>query len=138
MDAAQEPAGTAADLHVRVPAIAEQLHSLRRALRTWAIRVGMTGEVITDLVLAAYEAMANVVDHAYCDRIAGLLDLHAHADPAHRTVIVTVTDNGCWRRPPPGPTTRGRGLRLIRELSRHTKVSPSQHGTIVAMTYQLV
>lgn len=124
------------DLRVRVPAVAERLNQLRRAVADWAVQAGLTAETVTDLVLATYEAMANVVEHAYCDRAGGLLVLHAHVDIAHHAVIVTVTDYGHWR-PPHGPGTRGRGLRLIRGLTEHTEISPGAHGTTVAMTYHV-
>lgn len=125
------------DLRFRVPAVAARLQQLRRALRTWASHVGLATETVHDLVLAAYEAMANVVDHAYRGRLGGFMDLHAHSDPAHRTVTVTVTDYGRWRPPSQGDTSRGRGLRLIRGLAEHVKVTPSQHGTTVAMVYRM-
>jgi serine/threonine-protein kinase RsbW len=126
------------ELRFRVPAVVERLQQLRRALVDWATRIGLAAETIADLALAAYEAMANVVEHAYRDDGAGgLLDLHAHVDAKHRTVIVTVTDYGRWRLPPQDPSPRGRGLALIHGLTKHTKVSPSAHGTTVAMTYHL-
>jgi serine/threonine-protein kinase RsbW len=123
------------DLRVRVPANAQRLHQLRHTLDDWATRIGLAAEITSDLVLAAYEAMTNVVEHAYHDHSGGLLDLHAHADPAHHTVTVTVTDYGRWRPPPANPDSRGRGLLLIHGLTHHVKISPSQHGTTVTMTY---
>jgi serine/threonine-protein kinase RsbW len=126
------------ELRFRVPAVIERLHQLRRALVDWATRAGLTAEIVADLALAAYEAMANVVEHAYRgEHAGGLLDLHAHADPKLRTVTVTVTDFGRWRRPPQGPSSRGRGLALIQGLTQHTKISPSPEGTTVAMTYRM-
>jgi len=130
-----EPANE--ELRARVPAIAERIHQLRRALADWAARMGFTAEAVTDLVLAAYEAMANVVEHAYRDHLGGLLDLRAQVDAARRTVVVTVTDYGRWRPPAQGPTIRGRGLPLIRGLTKHTEINSSQRGTTVAMTYQM-
>lgn len=125
------------DLRFRVPAVVDRLQQLRRALTDWATRIGLAAETVTDLVLATYEAMANVVEHAYRDRLGGLLDLHAHVDQSHRTVTVIVTDYGRWLVPSHGPSLRGRGLLLIRGLTQHTEISPSQHGTTVAMTYRM-
>lgn len=125
------------DLRFRVPAVAERLQQLRRALRTWASHVGLAADTVHDLVLAAYEAMANVIDHAYRGRLAGFLDLHAHSDPAHGTVTVTVTDYGRWRPPSQDATSRGRGLRLIQGLTQQSKVTPSRRGTTVAMIYRM-
>ncbi|HYQ67325.1 ATP-binding protein [Actinophytocola sp.] len=127
----------AADLGFCVPAASERLHQLRQALIAWARRVGLAAEAASDLVLATYEAMANVVDHAYRGRSNGLLDLQARADRTRRTVTVTVTDYGRWRPPTQGPTLRGRGLALIRGLAQHTEIRPGRHGTTVAMTYRL-
>jgi len=127
----------AEDLGFCVPAASERLHQLRQALMAWARRVGLAAEAVSDLVLATYEAMANVVDHAYRDCSSGLLNLHARADRTHRTVTVTVTDYGRWRPPQQGPTLRGRGLALIRGLAQHTEIRPGQDGTTVAMTYRM-
>jgi anti-sigma regulatory factor (Ser/Thr protein kinase) len=56
---------------------------------------GDDAEQVDDLGLAAYEAMANVVDHAY-DRPGGVFDLHACR--SGDTVTVSVTDHGRWSR----------------------------------------
>jgi serine/threonine-protein kinase RsbW len=125
------------DLGFCVPAATERLHQLRQALMAWARRVGLAAEAVSDLVLATYEAMANVVDHAYHDCSSGLLNLHARADRTHRVVTVTVTDYGRWRPPQQGPTLRGRGLALIRGLAQYTEIRPGQDGTTVAMTYRM-
>jgi serine/threonine-protein kinase RsbW len=125
------------DLGFCVPAATERLHQLRQALMAWARRVGLAAEAVSDLVLATYEAMANVVDHAYHDCSSGLLNLHARADRTHRVVTVTVTDYGRWRPPQQGPTLRGRGLALIHGLAQYTEIRPGQDGTTVAMTYRM-
>lgn len=138
MDVVSEGDTAGTELRLRAPAVADRLHQLRRALADWACRLGLAADTISDLVLGAYEAMANVVEHAYHDRAGGLIDLYAHADSARRTVTVTVTDYGRWRPPPAGPTRRGRGLPLIHGLTKNAKISASPHGTTVAMTYQMV
>jgi serine/threonine-protein kinase RsbW len=136
MNAKSNGSGPVQELRFRIPAIAERLNNLRRALTEWATRIGLAAETVSDLVLATYEAMANVVEHAYRDHVGGLLDLHAHANLADGTVTVSVTDYGRWR-PPPDPGLRGRGLRLIHGLTQHTAISPGPHGTTVTMTYRL-
>ncbi|HEX6353428.1 ATP-binding protein [Actinophytocola sp.] len=125
------------DLHCRVPAWAGSLTRVRQALSDWATRLGLAARIVEDVVLAAYEALANVVEHAYRDTVVGLLDLCARADRARGTVTVTVTDYGRWRPPPSNRGTRGRGLRLIRGLATHAEIRPSQSGTTVTMTYPL-
>jgi len=120
-----------------VPAATDQLSPLRCALTDWATRLGVAAHIVEDLVLATYEAMANVVEHAYRDRGSGALDLHAHADRVRGTVTVTVTDYGHWRPPPADRGARGRGLLLIRSLAEHAEIRPNHQGTTVSMTYRM-
>jgi serine/threonine-protein kinase RsbW len=128
---------TVEELRVRVPAVKERLQHLRRVLADWATRVGLLAETVNDLVLAAYEAMANVVEHAYRDQRTGTLDLHAFADLDNHVVTVTVTDHGDWRPPPHDPGLRGRGLSLIRGLTQHAAVDSGTDGTTVTMTFPM-
>lgn len=48
-----------------VPARADQLPAVRHSLAGWAQNLGMGTDQIERLVLATYEALANVVTHAY-------------------------------------------------------------------------
>ena len=65
------------DLRYRdVPADAHCLIALRHALSRWAIRAGMIPEQVEVLTLASYEALADVVTHAYRGG-GGEFDLHA-------------------------------------------------------------
>jgi anti-sigma regulatory factor (Ser/Thr protein kinase) len=123
MDVEQQD-GPDADLHCRVPALAGRLADLRRILGKWATRVGLAAQTVEELVLASYEALANAVEHAYRDRLVGLLDLRAHADRVLGIVTVTVTDYGCWRPPPADPGSRGWGLTLIRESAAAAEIAP--------------
>jgi serine/threonine-protein kinase RsbW len=131
------PADIVADLHYRGPAIAARLSVLRRQLATWARRVGLPAADADGMALASYEAMANVVAHAYGDEI-GMLDVRATCPPDQDTVTVTVTDNGRWQPPPAEPgILRGRGLPLIRSLSHTADIVPTPHGTTVHMHWSL-
>jgi serine/threonine-protein kinase RsbW len=137
-DGSDAVAGVAVEqLHRRVPAVAERLTQLRLAVADWATRLGLAADLIEDLVLATYEAIANVVEHAYRDCLGGLFDLCARADRTLGTVTVTVTDYGRWRPPPADPGSRGRGLPLIHHLAEHADIVPSPHGTTVTMTYRI-
>lgn len=126
-----------ADLECRVPAAAERLGQLRHALADWAAGLGLTAQITKDMVLATYEAMANVVVHAYRDRAGGTLDLYAHADRVRGIVTVSVADYGCWRPPTPDHSSRGRGLSLMRGLAEHTGIRRNRSGTTVTMTYRM-
>lgn len=118
-----------------VPATPERLPGLRNALAEWAGTAGLDAEQVERLILASYEALANVVAHAYPDG-SGVLDLEARLlrDPAR--VEVTVTDYGRWR--PDSERRRelgGRGLILLRSLAEHAEVSTGGEGTTVRMSW---
>lgn len=129
-------AGSLREIHCRVPADAEQLAEMRHALSRWAKQIGMPERQREELVLAAYEAMANSVEHAYETVPAGVVDLHAAHIP-DGTVIVTVTDYGHWKHPVPSDGIRGRGILLMRALADDTTITRVDTGTTVTMTWAL-
>lgn len=119
----------------RVPATVAQLAPLRSALVDWAAAIGLTGDVASELVLAGYEAMTNVVEHAYGEG-SGVLDLEASRPQARGSVVVIVRDQGHWRPPPPGPRLLGgRGLALIEALADNVVIDRSDRGTTVRMCW---
>ena len=129
-------AGALREIHCRVPAEAERLAELRHALSHWAAGIGMAERQREELVLAAYEAMANSVEHAYDDHTDAIVDLHAAHTP-DGTVIVTVSDHGRWKEPVPSDGIRGRGLLLMRALADDTKIARVDTGTTVTMTWSM-
>ncbi|SEF37395.1 Anti-sigma regulatory factor (Ser/Thr protein kinase) [Amycolatopsis pretoriensis] len=122
-----------ADFHRRaVPATPQQLATLREQLDGWALRSGLSSETHEALQLAVYEAMANVVVHAYRSA-AGVLDLLASI--RGDSVVVIVADRGRWQPAArPGPL-HGRGLPLIRALSATAVIEATAAGTTVTMTF---
>jgi serine/threonine-protein kinase RsbW len=114
-----------------IPADAARLVGVRRKLQDWALAAGLPPTTVGDLVLAAYEAMANAAEHAYRDR-PGTIDLLATSDDDE--VVVTVRDRGDWRPPPADPGHRGRGLMMIRSMSQ-AEVEPGPGGTTVRMRW---
>jgi anti-sigma regulatory factor (Ser/Thr protein kinase) len=114
-----------------IPADAARLVGVRRTLQDWALAAGLPHTTAADLVLAAYEAMANSAEHAYRNR-SGTIDLLATCDDDE--VVVTVRDRGDWRPPPADPGHRGRGLMMIRSMSQ-AEVEPGPHGTTVRMRW---
>lgn len=124
-------------LHHRIPADPDRLTEVRHALATWASGIGMPTEQQEELVLAAYEAMANSVEHAYADYANGdaivIVDATHHRDGA---VTVTVTDRGRWKQPVPSNGLRGRGLLLIRNLAQDTRIDTHDRGTTVTMAWR--
>jgi serine/threonine-protein kinase RsbW len=126
------------ELHHRIPADAELLVEMRHALGRWAAAVGMPTERREELVLAAYEAMANSVEHAYAesasDPAGGEVELHA-TRTADGAVVVTVTDHGRWKPPEESDGIRGRGIPLMKALADDTTIVTVDNGTTVTLTW---
>ncbi|WP_103337810.1 ATP-binding protein [Amycolatopsis sp. CA-126428] len=118
--------------HEDVPAEAAQLGRLRDALAVWAAGTGVPAGRVQDLLLAAYEAMANVVVHAYPGRL-GTLALCAGR--VGDSVVVIIRDHGQWQPVPRSSLLGGRGLALIHTLADHALVETSVAGTTVTMTW---
>ncbi|MFI9383423.1 SpoIIE family protein phosphatase [Kutzneria sp. NPDC052558] len=113
---------------------AEQLVGIRRSIEAWAERAGLSVDLSQVMALAVYEAMANVVEHAYRDDGPGLLDVEVRHDGD--AVVVTVGDEGHWHVSTPSEQLyRGRGLALIERLAGQVSVLPSPHGTTVRMRW---
>ena len=121
---------------VDIPAVAEALTPIRRALADWATLAGLPPGDVDDLVLASYEAMANVVDHAYPPDQRGRFRLEA-ACTTDLQIVVTVSDDGRWQLPTDGSSHRGRGLPLIHQLAHRVDVHHDQRGTTVQMHWRL-
>jgi serine/threonine-protein kinase RsbW len=135
---------TVPDLHYEaVPAHADRLTAFRQILTRWATSVGMLTGCVQALTLAVYEAMANVVTHAYRGRPeGGVFDLHAVRSADRRQVTVTVTDFGRWQLKDVSESddqlrTSGRGVQLIRALSDAAVIHTDARGTTIHMKWQL-
>lgn len=120
-----------ADLHV--------LAEVRELLSSFATEVGASEQVTADLRLAAYEALANVVEHAYRPGEAGTFDLVADYRDDEAILGLTICDHGSWN---PGDgvhrdARRGRGLQLMRAASDSLEVDTDAAGTRVRMHWVL-
>jgi anti-sigma regulatory factor (Ser/Thr protein kinase) len=121
-----------------IPAMVDRLAGVRQQLARWSRAAGLSDDQVDDVGLAAYEAMANVVDHAYPDS-DGDFDLHAMGDDD--LVTVTIADHGCWQPPittPSPKSLRGRGLVMMEKLSSRFELAPLASGTTVRMTWPLL
>ena len=140
------PGGAAADdvaiLALHAPAVSErfiltlpsspgELASMRALLRRWLRQTDGSEEDVAEILIAAGEAAANVIEHGGSDapfEVAGMLD--------GDEVDITVTDRGRWR--DKGPERGGgRGLVLIRELMDEVEVTRADEGTTVRMKRRL-
>jgi anti-sigma regulatory factor (Ser/Thr protein kinase) len=109
---------------------------LRARFQEWLQTVGAPASLVDDLSLAVYEALANVVEHAYPpDYPHPRMRLQARVDRHH--VLITVSDYGSWRTPPPEPGYRGRGLAMMRSLTTELHLHPTPDGTRVQLRADL-
>ena len=116
------------ELRTTWPAQPEALVAVRRLLRRWLLVHGASGHEAYEILVAAQEACANAVEHAYGPGRAHF-DVHATHDDAR--IRVTVRDHGRWREP--RGKHRGRGIALMRSLMEHVEVDHGDGGTVVVL-----
>lgn len=107
----------------------------RRGLAEFLRQNGFPDDRTHDVLLACYEAMANIVEHAYSTGSGGTFDLSAACDRAG-TLTVTITDRGAWKDGGPDPASRrGRGLQLVRACADRSEVVSGDTGTRVHLQW---
>jgi serine/threonine-protein kinase RsbW len=131
-------------------AIASVIGRARRDVAAWLKTLHWPTDATHDIVLAIYEALANVVDHAYRDDdgpgerpgqlyVWQILD----ATTQQRRVVASVIDYGRWKQPTTPaepavaagePSARGRGLAMMSACMQYVDVQPSAGGTTVILT----
>jgi len=119
-------------LSLRLTASSETLRSLRRSLRTWLRAAGADSDEVYDLTLAANEAAANAVEHAY-----GPVEAQYEVDATlvDGVVEIEVRDFGRWR--PARDSDRGRGLPLMEGSTDQLTIDRGEAGTVVRMRRRL-
>ncbi len=118
--------GAPGRLRLDFAAAGQELAPARRELRRWLQTTPLDERGRDDVLLAAGEACANAVEHAY-DGGIGTVALVAAVDGD--AVDLVVTDHGHWREP--RPSTRGRGLGIMRRLVDEVDVDTGAEGTRV-------
>ncbi len=127
------------DLRLDLPADPTVLSGTRRILRRWLRQHGAQEPLLSEIALAANEACANAIEHAYAPGTASF-QLHAYLertgedDPG--TVVISVSDTGNWRAP--RGENRGRGLTIIETATDDFDVNSSTNGTEVVMRRRIV
>jgi serine phosphatase RsbU (regulator of sigma subunit)/anti-sigma regulatory factor (Ser/Thr protein kinase) len=115
------------------PAEVESIPLMRRMLGRWLSESGATRADVDDLTLAAAEACANAIEHAY-GLAPGLVQLRAwNCDGPE--VKVAIRDFGNWRSP--RGRNRGRGLVLMQGLTDDVDVTRGDEGTTVELTRRI-
>ncbi|MBJ8345789.1 ATP-binding protein [Antrihabitans sp. YC2-6] len=116
---------------------AREIATVRRELVEWLAGTPLSDERASDVALACYEAMANVVEHAYASGMARSFELSAAHHRLAGRIAVTITDHGTWRTPDSDPGFRGHGMTLLAALSDHADVLTDKNGTVVHLSWEL-
>ncbi len=125
-----------AALRLEVPGRPEQLLALRGALRSWLRDAGANEDDVVSMQIAAGEAAANAVEHAYHGIEPGPIWLVAHLEPGD-VVRVEIGDSGRWQPQRKLNSGRGRGLLLMRECVDEVSLARSPRGTTVVLRLRL-
>jgi anti-sigma regulatory factor (Ser/Thr protein kinase) len=120
-------------LVARLPADMESIPVMRRMLGRWLQDAGATPAEADDLALAASEACANAIEHAYGPS-PGVLEVSASMLPSGEAVVA-IRDFGTWREP--RGANRGRGLLLMEGLTDSVDVIRAEEGTTVQLSRRL-
>lgn len=113
-----------------------ELRPLRGALRSWLLAIGACSEDVVAMQIAAGEAAANAVEHAYDGLEPGPVWLVADLEPRD-VVRVEIGDCGRWRPQRDLNGGRGRGLLLMRECVDEVTLARSPGGTTVVLRLRL-
>ena len=109
-------------VHLRVPAVADQVATVRHAVLESAKAHGIGPASRDDIALAVSEACTNVVMHAYRGAAApGPLAVDAYRD--NDEFFVVVCDEGTGLRPRTDSPGLGLGLGLIGRLAQRLEIS---------------
>jgi serine phosphatase RsbU (regulator of sigma subunit)/anti-sigma regulatory factor (Ser/Thr protein kinase) len=119
-------------LSLQFPAQPAILSEVRRALRRWLHEIGAGAEDVGTLTLAAGEACANAIEHAYAPTPAAF---GLETEAVDGLVTVIVRDTGSWRRP--RGTNRGRGLTIMEAAVDEFDVRRTGEGTEVVLRRRL-
>lgn len=129
----RQPAPLALEFAASLDAVAPT----RGELRTWLGRSGVSPEMLTDVLIAAGEAVSNSIEHGHRDNPGGLITLHADTFGDH--LRVTVADSGKWKpRRVPSDTSRGRGIDLMRGLVHDVEIQSGDSGTTVHLNARII
>ena len=123
---------------VDAPATAVSATQVREKFARWLHRAtSVSPETGGDIVLAVYEALANVVDHAYAGQVsAGTMTVSALYHPLVTELEICIEDHGQWQMTG-SDRTRGRGIALINALCQRPTIARAASGTTVHLHWTL-
>lgn len=131
-------------IELRVPSRPEYVAVVRTLITDIARRVAMSTSAVEDLQVAASEACANVVRHAYAETEDADPGIVVRCSSTHGRLVIEVADQGCGLDDARKPLRRstdsdgGFGLILIRNLMDQVSLdSVPDQGTIVRMVKKI-
>lgn len=104
---------------------------VRASLNHIADECGLSDEQRFALTLAAGEAVANAVEHAYRGETPGIVSVRAHVAP--EAITLDIEDHGRWRAFE-RREERGRGITLMHEMMTGVKITSAADRTRVTLT----
>ncbi len=119
-------------MRLELPTDSSSLRYGRRMLARWLEQAGATANEAWEIQLAAHEAFANAIEHAYrfCDAVMEL-----EAELTDGEVRLKISDTGTWRQPVEGD--RGRGITVMKGLVDRVDVDGRAGGTFVELRRRL-
>jgi anti-sigma regulatory factor (Ser/Thr protein kinase) len=136
-------AGASAELDLTLAADWVSPSIVRARVRTWLWAHRWPAAAAQDLVLAVSEAVSNSIEHGYripVDHVQGhpqTIRVRAGftVDAAgFGRVRFEVRDDGVWQRPADVPSSRGRGVMIMRACADEITIEGSDSGTTVTLT----
>lgn len=143
--AAQLLPETVTPLALTLPSNYDSLPEVRDAFTTWLDRFEVLENDRIALELAASEAVTNAIEHAYSGRSGGTVSFEAELRP-DGYLECRISDQGSWREPAGGASTRGRGLMLMEQMLDELRVQHlpqpahedrGSRGTVVTLRHRL-
>ena len=124
--------GLDGDLEFAMPARADQLVALRQLLRAWLSGKGATDDDRDAFAIAATEACANAIRHAYGP---GHAEVEVRATFESGTATVTIRNRGGWREP--REEQRGWGIPVMRAFMDDVRIEAENDATTVVLRRRL-
>ena len=124
--------GLDGDLEFAMPVRADQLVALRQLLRAWLSGKGATKDDRDAFAIAATEACANAIRHAYGP---GHAEIEVRATFESGTATVTIRDRGGWREP--REEQRGWGIPVMRAFMDDVRIEAENDATTVVLRRRL-
>jgi serine phosphatase RsbU (regulator of sigma subunit)/anti-sigma regulatory factor (Ser/Thr protein kinase) len=119
-------------LEVELPAVAEQLATIRHLIRRWVAANGGSDDDCAAFAISVTEACANAIEHAYGPQDATIALQAALVDGIAN---VTVVDAGGWREA--RGRNRGRGIPVMQEFMDDVEIAKGDDGTKVTLSRRL-